>query len=64
MRVHLGSDHAGFELKAHLVAHLVSLGHEPVDAGPPTYDPADDYPPVLRRRRLRPSSPTPAASAS
>ena len=45
MRVHLGSDHAGFELKAHLVAHLVSLGHEPVDAGPPTYDPADDYPP-------------------
>ena len=45
MRVHLGSDHAGFELKAHLIAHLVSLGHEPVDAGPPTYDPADDYPP-------------------
>jgi ribose 5-phosphate isomerase B len=45
VRVHLGSDHAGFELKAHLVAHLVSLGHEPIDAGPPTYDPADDYPP-------------------
>jgi ribose 5-phosphate isomerase B len=45
VRVHLGSDHAGFELKAHLIAHLVSLGHEPVDVGPPTYDPADDYPP-------------------
>ena len=45
MRVHLGSDHAGFELKAHLIAHLASLGHEPVDAGPHTYDPADDYPP-------------------
>ena len=45
MRVHLGSDHAGFELKAHLIAHLASLGHEPVDTGPHTYDPADDYPP-------------------
>ncbi len=45
MRVHLGSDHAGFELKAHLIAHLRSLGHEPVDAGPATYDANDDYPP-------------------
>ena len=45
MRVHLGSDHAGFELKAHLIAHLASLGHEPVDAGPATYDADDDYPP-------------------
>ena len=45
MRVHLGSDHAGFELKAHVIAHLASLGHEPVDAGPPTYDAQDDYPP-------------------
>ncbi len=45
MRVYLGADHAGFELKAHLIAHLAGLGHEPVDAGPPVYDPADDYPP-------------------
>jgi ribose 5-phosphate isomerase B len=45
VRVHLGSDHAGFELKAHLIAHLASLGHEPIDAGPSTYDAGDDYPP-------------------
>lgn len=45
MRVHLGSDHAGFELKAHLIARLTELGHEPVDAGPFAYDPQDDYPP-------------------
>jgi len=45
MRVYLGSDHAGFELKAHLLAHLASLGHEPVDCGPWSYDPDDDYPP-------------------
>jgi ribose 5-phosphate isomerase B len=45
VRVYLGSDHAGFELKAHLLAHLASLGHEAVDMGPEVYDPADDYPP-------------------
>ncbi|GAA1284380.1 ribose-5-phosphate isomerase [Pseudonocardia aurantiaca] len=45
MRVYLGSDHAGFELKAHLVAHLTGLGHEAIDVGPAVYDPADDYPP-------------------
>jgi ribose 5-phosphate isomerase B len=45
MRVYLGSDHAGFELKAYLVEHLTAAGHEPVDCGPETYDPDDDYPP-------------------
>ena len=45
MRVHIGSDHAGFELKAHLLAHLASLGHDVVDVGAATYNPADDYPP-------------------
>jgi ribose 5-phosphate isomerase B len=44
MRVFLGSDHAGFELKATLIAHLETLGHEPVDCGALTYDPEDDYP--------------------
>lgn len=45
MRVHIGSDHAGFELKSHLIGHLTSLGHELIDEGPPAYDPGDDYPP-------------------
>ena len=45
MRVYLGSDHAGFELKAHLVEHLRAAGHDVVDVGAPAYDPADDYPP-------------------
>jgi ribose 5-phosphate isomerase B len=44
MRVYLGSDHAGFELKATLLAHLAGLGHEVVDCGPESYDPEDDYP--------------------
>jgi ribose 5-phosphate isomerase B len=45
MRVYLGSDHAGFELKQHLVNHLSKQGYEVVDVGPHVYDPEDDYPP-------------------
>ena len=44
MRVYLGSDHAGFELKAHLVNHLAKQGYDVVDVGPHVYDPEDDYP--------------------
>jgi ribose 5-phosphate isomerase B len=44
MRVHLGSDHAGLDLKAHLAAALVAAGHEIVDHGPFVHDPLDDYP--------------------
>lgn len=45
MRVYLGSDHAGFELKTHLLSHLLSGGYDAVDVGPTAYDAADDYPP-------------------
>jgi len=44
MRVHLGSDHAGLELKNHLVTWLVEQGFEPVDHGPFVHDAVDDYP--------------------
>ena len=44
MRVHLGSDHAGLDLKAHLVTWLTEHGFEPVDHGPFVYDAVDDYP--------------------
>jgi len=45
MRVHIGSDHAGFEAKAALVAALIERGHEVADHGPREYDAVDDYPP-------------------
>jgi ribose 5-phosphate isomerase B len=45
VRVYIGSDHAGFELKAHLLSALADAGHEVVDVGPAEYDAADDYPP-------------------
>ena len=44
MRVHLGSDHAGLELKDHLLLWLVDHGYEAVDHGPFVYDALDDYP--------------------
>jgi len=49
MRVHVGTDHAGFELKEHLVRHLRGLGHDVVDHGAPEYDAVDDYPPYVVR---------------
>jgi ribose 5-phosphate isomerase B len=44
MRVYLGADHAGFELKQVIIEHLRATGHDPVDVGAFTYDAQDDYP--------------------
>ena len=44
MRIHIGSDHAGLELKAELVKHLTNNGHDVTDHGPHEYDALDDYP--------------------
>src|SRR4029077_19263920 len=49
VRVYLGSDHAGFELKAALIDWLRSAGHEAVDCGPASYQPLDDYPVYVMR---------------
>jgi len=45
MRIAIGSDHFALELKEHLKAYLLKLGHEPVDMGCYTKDPVD-YPDV------------------
>ncbi len=44
MRLHIATDHAGFELKQELVAHLTADGHDIVDHGASMYDAEDDYP--------------------
>ena len=64
MRIHIGGDHAAYELHQSLAAHLRDAGHDVVDHGPAR----------LRRRRTttrssccgrpRPSRPTRARSAS
>ncbi|MGH9164346.1 MAG: ribose 5-phosphate isomerase B [Acidimicrobiales bacterium] len=43
MRVAIGSDHAGYRLKTHLVATLEKLGHEVEDLGTDSEQPVD-YP--------------------
>jgi ribose 5-phosphate isomerase B len=44
MRVYLGADHAGYELKQAIIEHLEKSGHEPIDCGAFEYDADDDYP--------------------
>ncbi len=44
MRVYLGADHAGYELKQAIADHLTAGGHEPIDCGAYDYDAEDDYP--------------------
>jgi ribose 5-phosphate isomerase B len=45
VRIAIGSDHAGYPLKTHLVETLRSLGHDVVDLGTDSEDPVD-YPPI------------------
>ena len=49
MRVHIGSDHAGYDLKNYLVENLTDDGHDVIDHGPAAYDAEDDYPPFCLR---------------
>ncbi|MBN2177261.1 MAG: ribose-5-phosphate isomerase [Demequinaceae bacterium] len=44
MRIHIASDHAGYEFKQILLDRLRDEGHEVVDHGALSYDPGDDYP--------------------
>ncbi|EEH63847.1 ribose 5-phosphate isomerase [Gleimia coleocanis DSM 15436] len=44
MRVHIAADHAGFELREHLIKHLSEKGYEVVDHGATEYDALDAYP--------------------
>jgi ribose 5-phosphate isomerase B len=46
VRVAIGSDHAGFNLKAHLSETLLSLGHEVTDHGTDDALHSVDYPPI------------------
>ena len=48
MRLVIGSDHAGFPLKATVVAHLRQAGHEVADVG--SFDPNPvDFPDIARQ---------------
>ena len=44
MKIHIATDHAGFNLKVKIQNHLISKGHDVVDHGANIFDPDDDYP--------------------
>jgi ribose 5-phosphate isomerase B len=46
MKIYLGTDHAGFELKEKLKPFLAELGHEVEDLGSFSFDKNDDYPDI------------------
>ena len=48
MRIALGTDHAGFELRDKVARVLADLGHDVEDMGAHSYDPDDDYPDFAR----------------
>lgn len=62
MKVYLGTDHAGFELKEHVKAFLITGGYEVEDCGAFTLDQNDDYPPYIASAAKKAIS-TPGASA-
>ncbi|MFQ6172981.1 ribose-5-phosphate isomerase [Oryzobacter sp. R7] len=49
MRVHIGGDHAAWDLLNDLVAFLEDEGHEVTNHGPHGYDAVDDYPVFVLR---------------
>ena len=50
MKIYIGSDHAGYELKEKLKVYLneLALGYEVIDKGAFKYDADDDYPDFVR----------------
>ncbi len=44
MKIYLGADHNGFELKKHLYDFLLRSGHDVIDTGDLNRDPNDDFP--------------------
>ena len=47
MKIYIGADHAGFELKEILKEHLISQDFDVEDCGAEEYEGGDDYPVVL-----------------
>ena len=43
LKIGIGTDHGGFQLKTNLIAAMTKLGYEMVDMGPYALDNNDDY---------------------
>ena len=44
MKIYIAADHAGYELKSHLIKQLLAYGNNLEDCGAFNFDPLDDYP--------------------
>lgn len=53
MKIYLGTDHAGFELKEHIKSYLKDQGYEVEDCGAFTFDKNDDYPDFIAKAAER-----------
>ena len=62
MRIAIGSDHAGFELKEAVKAFLIEENHEVLDVGTHSKDPVD-YPDYAEAVGERCASPEPSAAS-
>ncbi len=49
MRIHIGGDHAAWDMHQDLIPFLEGEGHEVTNHGPFGYDPEDDYPVFVLR---------------
>src|SRR5689334_15444967 len=49
MKIYVGSDHRGFDLKQDLIKHLKDDGFEVADEGDKKLDPSDDFPQFASR---------------
>ncbi len=48
MKIYIGGDHTGFEIKEQLKNYFKEFGYEVEDKGSFVYEPADDYPDFIR----------------
>jgi len=48
MKVVVGADHAGYDLKETIKQYLISLGHDVIDVGAHERNSTDDYPDFAR----------------
>jgi ribose 5-phosphate isomerase B len=53
MKIFLGADHQGFELKEQVMAYLVKRGYDVEDVGDKELDPADDFPEFAQLAALK-----------
>jgi len=53
MKIFLGSDHNGFQMKEHVFAYLAKHGYDVHDVGDNVLDPADDFPEFAQAAALK-----------